>query len=78
MTMQTTTWQPGVLASLGSALLIGASWPRLNPGEMKWLAAVLLMVGLSAMAASHAALPINAEAGRCGGGRTGQLRGRHV
>jgi len=53
-------------------LLIGASWPRLNPGEMKWLAAavlcggglapVLLMLGLSAMAASHAALLLNAEA----------------
>ena len=53
-------------------LLSGANWPQLNPGEMKWLAAavlcggglapVLLMVGLSAMAASHAALLLNAEA----------------
>ena len=53
-------------------LLIGASWPRLNGGETKWLAAavlcggglapVLLMLGLSAMAASHAALLLNAEA----------------
>ena len=108
--MQTTAWQPGVLAALGSALLfgagtplaksllgtvnpvmlagllylgsgvglgiyrlaIGAGRPRLDPGEMKWLTAavlcggglapVLLMVGLSAMAASHAALLLNAEA----------------
>ena len=51
---------------------IGAGRPRLNPGEMKWLVAavlcggglapVLLMIGLSAMAASHAALLLNAEA----------------
>ena len=53
-------------------VLSRASRPQLNPGEMKWLAAavlcggglapVLLMYGLSAMAASHAALLLNAEA----------------
>ncbi len=104
------SWQPGVLAALGSAVLFGAGtplakalldqvspwmlagllylgsgvglaiyrvargakWPRMNPGEMRWLVAavvcggvlapVLLMYGLSAMAASHAALLLNAEA----------------
>lgn len=49
-----------------------AARPRLNPGEMRWLLAavlcgggiapVLLMYGLSAMASSHAALLLNAEA----------------
>ncbi|MGH8803299.1 MAG: EamA family transporter [Polaromonas sp.] len=52
--------------------LRGARRPRLNPGEMRWLLAavlcgggiapVLLMSGLSAMPASHAALLLNAEA----------------
>lgn len=52
--------------------LSGAPRPRLNPGEMRWLVAavlcgggiapVLLMYGLSAMPASHAALLLNAEA----------------
>ena len=52
--------------------LRGVSRPRLNPGEMRWLVAavlcgggvapVLLMLGLSAMPASHAALLLNAEA----------------
>lgn len=53
-------------------LLRGAPRPRLRPGEMRWLVAavlcgggiapVLLMSGLSAMPASHAALLLNAEA----------------
>ena len=72
-------WMLAGLLYLGSGiglgiyrLLRGAAWPRLNPGEAKWLAAavfcggalapVLLMLGLSAMAASHAALLLNAEA----------------
>jgi len=52
--------------------LRGATTPRLNPGEIGWLVAavvcgggiapVLLMWGLSAMPASHAALLLNAEA----------------
>ncbi len=52
--------------------LRGAPRPRLMPGEMKWLVAavvcggaiapVMLMVGLAAMPASHAALLLNAEA----------------
>ena len=52
--------------------LRGATRPRLNPGEMGWLLAavlcgggiapVLLLFGLSAMPASHAALLLNAEA----------------
>lgn len=52
--------------------LRGATRPRLNPGETGWLVAavvcgggiapVLLMWGLSAMPASHAALLLNAEA----------------
>lgn len=52
--------------------LRGATTPRLNPGETGWLVAavvcgggiapVLLMWGLSAMPASHAALLLNAEA----------------
>ncbi|WP_309678603.1 EamA family transporter [Polaromonas sp.] len=62
-------------SGLGLALyrwLRGTGTPRLNPGEMKWLVAavlcgggiapVLLMYGLSAMPASHAALLLNAEA----------------
>ena len=46
--------------------------PRLNPGELRWMLAavlcgggiapVLLMLGLSGLAASHAALLLNAEA----------------
>lgn len=72
-------WMLAGLLYLGSGvglaiyrILSGASRPRLNPGEIKWLAVavlcggglapVLLMVGLSAMAASHAALLLNAEA----------------
>ncbi len=72
-------WMLASLLYLGSGIglaiyrkLSGASRPRLNPGELKWLAAavlcggglapVLLMAGLSAMAASHAALLLNAEA----------------
>ena len=72
-------WMLAGLLYLGSGiglgiyrLLRGAAWPRLNPGETKWLAAavlcggglapVLLMAGLSAMTASHAALLLNAEA----------------
>lgn len=72
-------WMLAGLLYLGSGiglgvyrLLRGAAWPRLNPGETKWLAAavlcggglapVLLMYGLSAMAASHVALLLNAEA----------------
>ena len=72
-------WMLAGLLYLGSGvglaiyrILSRASWPRLNPGEIKWLVAavlcggglapVLLMVGLSAMAASHAALLLNAEA----------------
>ena len=52
--------------------LKGAVRPRLNPGEMRWLfaavlcgggiAPVLLLFGLSALPASHAALLLNAEA----------------
>lgn len=52
--------------------LRGAPRPCLNPGEMRWLVAavlcgggiapVLLMFGLSALPASHAALLLNAEA----------------
>ena len=52
--------------------LRGTARPRLNVGEAKWLAAavlcggvlapVLLLYGLSALAASHAALLLNAEA----------------
>ena len=72
-------WMLAGLLYLGSGvgltiyrMLSGASRPRLNSGEMKWLAAavlcggglapVLLMYGLSAMAASHVALLLNAEA----------------
>ena len=72
-------WMLAGLLYLGSGvgltiyrMLSGASRPRLNPAEMKWLAAavlcggglapVLLMYGLSAMAASHVALLLNAEA----------------
>ena len=72
-------WMLAGLLYLGSGiglavyrLLRGAVWPRLNPGESKWLAAavlcggglapVLLMLGLSAMTASHVALLLNAEA----------------
>ena len=50
----------------------GMARPRLAPGELRWLAAavlcggglapVLLLVGLSALPASHAALLLNAEA----------------
>lgn len=52
--------------------LRGAAGPRLDPGDVRWLLAavlcgggiapVLLMYGLSAMPASHAALLLNAEA----------------
>ncbi|OGA97046.1 MAG: hypothetical protein A3E79_14760 [Burkholderiales bacterium RIFCSPHIGHO2_12_FULL_61_11] len=62
-------------SGIGLALyrqLRGASRPHLNAGEMRWLIAavlcgggiapVLLMFGLSAMPASHAALLLNAEA----------------
>ena len=72
-------WMLAGLLYLGSGIglgiyrqLRGATRPRLNPGEMRWLAAavlcggglapVLLMYGLSAMAASHVALLLNAEA----------------
>ena len=72
-------WMLAGLLYLGSGvglgiyrLASGAGRPRLNPGEMKWLAAavlcggavapVLLMFGLSALAASHVALLLNAEA----------------
>ena len=62
-------------SGLGLAIyrrLRGAARSHLNPGELRWLAAavlcggglapVLLMYGLSAMPASHAALLLNAEA----------------
>ena len=62
-------------SGIGLALyrrLRGMPWPRLNPGEARWLVAavvcgggiapVLLMYGLSAMPSSHAALLLNAEA----------------
>jgi drug/metabolite transporter (DMT)-like permease len=72
-------WMLAGLLYLGSGIglglyrqLRGATRPRLNPGEMRWLLAavlcgggiapVLLMFGLSAMPASHAALLLNAEA----------------
>lgn len=72
-------WMLAGLLYLGSGIglgvyrqLRGATRPRLNPGEMRWLVAavlcggglapVLLMYGLSAMAASHVALLLNAEA----------------
>lgn len=58
---------------LGIYLFVrGSTGPRLNPGDMRWLVAavlcgggiapVLLLYGLSAMPASHAALLLNAEA----------------
>src|SRR2546425_82558 len=76
---QVSPWMLAGLLYLGSGIglgvyrhLRGATRPRLNPGEMRWLIAavlcggglapVLLMYGLSAMAASHAALLLNAEA----------------
>ncbi|HEY3048280.1 MAG TPA: DMT family transporter [Polaromonas sp.] len=76
---QLSPWMLAGLLYLGSGIglgvyrqLRGATRPRLNPGEMRWLIAavlcggglapVLLMYGLSAMAASHAALLLNAEA----------------
>jgi drug/metabolite transporter (DMT)-like permease len=62
-------------AGLGLGIYLwlrGSTGPRLNPGDMRWLVAavlcgggiapVLLMYGLSAMPASHAALLLNAEA----------------
>lgn len=76
---QVSPWMLAGLLYLGSGLGLGlyrwwrgASRPRLNPGEMRWLVAavvcgggiapVLLMYGLSVMSASHAALLLNAEA----------------
>jgi drug/metabolite transporter (DMT)-like permease len=76
---QVSPWMLAGLLYLGSGLGLGlyrgwrgASRPRLNPGEKRWLVAavvcgggiapVLLMYGLSAMSASHAALLLNAEA----------------
>lgn len=76
---QMSPWLLAGLLYLGSGIglglyrqLRGATRPRLNPGEMRWLIAavlcgggiapVLLMFGLSAMPASHAALLLNAEA----------------
>ncbi len=76
---QMSPWMLAGLLYLGSGIglglyrqLRGATRPRLNPGEMRWLLAavlcgggiapVLLMFGLSAMPASHAALLLNAEA----------------
>lgn len=76
---QMSPWMLAGLLYLGSGIglaiyrqLRGATRPRLNPGEMRWLVAavlcgggvapVLLMFGLSAMPASHAALLLNAEA----------------
>ena len=76
---QLSPWLLAGLLYLGSGIglaiyrrLRGATRPRLNPGEMRWLVAavlcgggiapVLLMYGLSAMPASHAALLLNAEA----------------
>jgi drug/metabolite transporter (DMT)-like permease len=76
---QMSPWMLAGLLYLGSGLGLlmyrvvrGAARPRLNPGEMRWLAAavvcgggvapVLLMYGLSAMPSSHAALLLNAEA----------------
>jgi drug/metabolite transporter (DMT)-like permease len=72
-------WTLAGLLYLGSGLglalyrrLRGATRPRLEKGEMRWLVAavvcgggiapVLLMVGLSSMQASHAALLLNMEA----------------
>ncbi|CAN7179182.1 EamA family transporter [Polaromonas sp. LjRoot131] len=72
-------WMLAGLLYLGSGLGLfvyrrvrRAARPRLDPGEMRWLAAavlcgggiapVLLMYGLSAMPSSHAALLLNAEA----------------
>ena len=76
---QMSPWMLAGLLYLGSGLGLalyrawrGAAWPRLAPGELRWLAAavlcggalapVLLLVGLSALPASHAALLLNAEA----------------
>ena len=76
---QVSPWMLAGLLYLGSGIglaiyrrLRGASRPRLNAGEVRWLVAavvcggglapVLLMYGLSAMAASHVALLLNAEA----------------
>lgn len=48
MTMQTTTWQPGVLAALGSAFLFGAGTPlakSLLDAISPWMLAGLLYLG---------------------------------
>ena len=72
-------WMLAGLLYLGSGLGLwlyrrarGVARPRMNPGELRWLAAavacggglapVLLMFGLSAMQASHVSLLLNAEA----------------
>ena len=76
---QMSPWMLAGLLYLGSGLGLalyrrwrGMAWPRLAPGELRWLAAavlcggglapVLLLAGLSALPASHAALLLNAEA----------------
>jgi len=76
---QMSPWMLAGLLYLGSGLGLalyrgwrGMAWPRLAPGELRWLLAavlcgggiapVLLLVGLSALPASHAALLLNAEA----------------
>jgi drug/metabolite transporter (DMT)-like permease len=75
---QVSPWMLAGLLYLGSGLglalyrrLRGATTPRLEAGELRWLVAavlcgggiapVLLMLGLAAMPASHAALLLNAE-----------------
>ena len=76
---QMSPWMLAGLLYLGSGLGLalyrgwrGMAWPRLAPGELRWLLAavlcgggiapVLLLIGLSALPASHAALLLNAEA----------------
>ena len=76
---QMSPWMLAGLLYLGSGLGLalyrgwrGMAWPRLAPGELRWLLAavlcgggiapVLLLIGLLALPASHAALLLNAEA----------------